>query len=155
MMVRRPMARLAVAAGAAGTICARGTGAASAAPHASWVPAGAVPGAITNDSPGVSSITFPVPRGLGQIVGWRGRGNAGPILYKYRVPGVNSGHWSKTGKVPGMTSSAPAFASYVDPFGVNAVLAVWTGPADHHIWYAQGETRPNGTIVWGKPTVLP
>jgi len=149
------MTRLAVTAAAAGTICALGAAAASAAPHASWSGGRTVPGAITNDSPTVSSITFPVARGQGQIVGWRGRGASGPILYRYKVPGLHKGHWSATAKVPGTTSSAPAFASYRDPFGNWAVLAVWTGPADHHIWLSQGETKANGSIHWTAATVLP
>src|SRR5579859_4693887 len=154
-MVRRPMTKIAVAAAAAGTICALGATAASAAPHTGWSGPRTVPGAITNDSPGVSSITFPVARGQGQIVGWRGRGASGPIFYKYRVPGLNKGHWSATGRVPGSTSSAPAFGSYRDPTGHWAVLAVWTGPADQHIWYSQGRTTAKGTISWSKPTALP
>jgi hypothetical protein len=154
-MIRRPMTRLAVAAAAAGTICALGATAASAAPNAGWGGARTVPGAITNDSPGVSSITFPVAHGQGQIVGWRGRGSSGPIFYKYRVSGLNKGHWSATGRVPGSTSSAPAFGSYRDPYGNWAVLAVWTGPADHHIWISQGETRANGKISWSKAAPLP
>jgi hypothetical protein len=154
-MFRRPMTRLAIAAAAAGTICALGASAASAAPSATWSGGRTVPGAITNDSPTASSITFPVAHGQGQIVGWRARGAAGRILYKYKVPGLNKGHWSATGRVPGTTSSAPAFGSYRDPLGHWAVLAVWTGPADHHIWFAQGETRADGTISWTKETQLP
>ena len=154
-MVRRPMTRLAVTVAAAGTICALAASAASAAPHASWLPAGHVPGAITNDSPAIATINFPVPLGQGQIVAWRGRGNAGPIFEKYRVAGLNNAKWSKVGRVPGFTSSAPALGSYIDPLGRNAVLAVWTGPKDHHIWYAQGETRADGTIHWTTPTFLP
>lgn len=154
-MFRRPITRLAITAAAAGTICALGAGAAIAAPHASWSGPRTVPGTITNDSPTVTSITFPVARGQGQIVGWRGRGASGPIHYKYKVPGLHGGHWSATGKVPGSTSSAPAFASYTDPNSRSAVLAVWTGPADHHIWFSQGETRADGTISWTKATVLP
>jgi hypothetical protein len=154
-MFRRPIARLAVAAAAAGTICAVGAGAALAAPNASWFGAGVVPGASTNNSPGISSVTFPVPRGTGQLVGWRARGNVGPIYYKYKVPGLNKGKWSVAGRVPGSTSSAPAFGSYTDPLGRNAVLAVWTGPADHHIWFSQGETKGNGTISWTKAAALP
>lgn len=153
-MFRRPMARLAVTAAAAGTICALGASVASAAPHAGWSRPRVVPGAITNDSPAISSITFPV-HGRGQIVGWRGRQSSGPIFYTFRVSGLNKGRWSKTGRVPGDTSSAPAFASYRDPLGNWAVLAVWTGPADHHIWFSQGETKANGTISWTKATVLP
>src|SRR5258708_7370508 len=114
-MFRRPMTRLAVTAAAAGTICALGASAASAAPHATWSGGRTVPGAITNESPTVTSITFPVAGGQGQIVGWRGRSASGPILYKYKVPGLNKGHWSATGRVPGRTSSAPAFGSYRDP----------------------------------------
>ena len=154
-MSRRPMTRLAIAAAAAGTICALGATAASAAPNATWSGPRTVPGAITNDSPTASSISFPVVNGQGKIVGWRGRGASGPILYKYKVPGLHKGHWSAVGKVPGSTSSAPAFASYTDPYGHSAVLAVWTGPQDHHIWFSQGETRANGTISWKAATVLP
>lgn len=154
-MFRRPITRLAIAAAAAGTICALGASAASAAPHATWSGGRTVPGAITNDSPAVSSITFPGPQGQGQIVGWRGRGAPGRILYKYKVPGLHGGHWSATGRVPGLTSSAPAFASYQDPLGKDAVLAVWTGPADHHIWFSQGETKLDGTISWTPEAQLP
>ena len=154
-MFRRPMTRLAIAAAAAGTICALGAGAASAAPHATWSGGRTVPGAITNDSPAASLITFPVAHGQGQIVGWRARGATGRILYRYKVPGLHGGHWSAIGRVPGTTSSAPAFASYMDPLSHNAVLAVWTGPADHHIWFSQGETRANGTISWTPEAQLP
>jgi hypothetical protein len=149
------MTRFAVTAAAAGTICALGASAASAAPHATWSGGQTVPGAITNDSPAVSSISFPVANGDGQLVGWRGRGHTGPIFYKYKVRGLHKGHWSATGRVPGNTSSAPAFGSYVDTLGRKAVVAVWTGPADHHIWFSQGETRANGTIAWTKAAQLP
>lgn len=154
-MSRRPIARLAVTAATAGTICALGAAAASAAPSATWSRPRTVPSAITNDSPTISSIAFPVARGQGEIVGWRGRGASGPIRYKYKVPGLNKGRWSATGRVPGSTSSAPAFASYKDPTGKLAVLAVWTGPFDHHIWFSQGQTKKNGTINWTKATELP
>jgi hypothetical protein len=154
-MFRRPMTRLAVTVATAGTICALGASAASAAPDSLWTGPRTVPGAITNDSPGIGSIHFAVPNGLGQIVGWRGRGNAGPIFYKYHVPGLHKGGWSAKGTFGGFTSSAPAFGSYTDPFGRFAVLAVWTGPADHHIWFSQGETHPNGTISWTKAAFLP
>jgi hypothetical protein len=157
-MFRRPMTRLAIAAAAAGTICALGASAASAAPNATWSgPQGPVPGAITNDTPTVSSITFPGPIGPGTIVGWRQKAAAGHIFYKFKAANLNKGHWSVKGEVPGtaLTSSAPVFRSYIDPFGDNAILAVWTGHADHHIWYDQAETRSNGTISWGTPAVLP
>jgi hypothetical protein len=154
-MFRRPMTRLAIAAAAAGTICALGASAASAAPNQTWSGPKLVPGSLTNDSPGASSVSFPVANGQGQLVGWRGRGEEGHIYYKYRVPGLNKGKWSKEGKVPGETSSAPAFGSYIDTYGADAVLAVWTGPADHHIWYSQGETKANGTISWKAAVQLP
>ncbi len=158
-MFRRPMTRLAFTAVAAGTICALGASAAFAAPSASWSgPKGPVPGAITNDTPAISSITFPGVGGTGLIVGWRQRANAGHIFYKYKVPGQNKGKWSVKGELPGssaVTSSAPVFRSYTDPFGQHAVLAAWTGPLDHHIWFSQGETKSNGTINWTSPTILP
>jgi hypothetical protein len=155
-MLRRSMTRFATAATAAGTICALGAGAAAAVPAASWSgPSAPVPGAFTNNSPALSGVTFPGPVGQGTIVAWRGRGATGHIFYKYRTVGHG---WSKLGVIPGanaITNVAPAIRSYKDPLGRNALLAVWTGHADHHIWYSQGETRANGTISWTKPAVLP
>jgi len=151
-MLRRPMTRLASAVTVAGTICALGAGAAVAAPTISWHgPSRPVPGAITDASPALSTITFPNSLGRTTLVAWRGTG-AGHVLYKYR----DFSHWSKLGAVPGAsTSSAPAFASYTDPRGRHAVLAVWTGRYDHHIWYSQGETSAKGTVSWTKPVDLP
>jgi hypothetical protein len=155
-MFSRPMTRLAITAAAAGTICALGASAAFAAPTAGWSGPSTVPGAITNDSPGISGIIFNnVPNGQGIIVGWRGRGEAGPIFYKYRVPGLNKGKWSATGEIPGLTSSAPALGFYRDPVGSWAVLAVWTGHSDHHIWYDQGIPESTGKIAWTKETYIP
>jgi hypothetical protein len=153
-MLRRPMTRLATAVTVAGTICALSAGAAGAVPAASWSgPSAPIPGAFTNDSPALSNIAFTGPLGQGLLVAWRGRGAAGHIFYKYRTTGHG---WSRLGEVPGaLTSSAPAIRSYKDPLGRNAVLAVWTGHADHHIWYSQGETRVNGRVNWTKPRVLP
>jgi hypothetical protein len=158
-MFRRPMTRLAVAAVAAGTICALGASAASAAPNAPWSgPRGPVPGAITNDTPTLSTITFPGHIGQGTIVAWRQRGTTGHIFYKFKAANLHKGHWSAKFELPGgaaITSSAPVFRSYVDADHHNAVLAVWTGHADHHIWYEQGQTRSNGTISWNAATDLP
>ncbi|HUC57039.1 MAG TPA: hypothetical protein VMA95_06535 [Streptosporangiaceae bacterium] len=158
-MFRRPMTRLALAAAAAGTICALGASVAYAAPSATWSgPKGPVPGAITNDTPAISSITFPGPGGTGLIVGWRQRAVAGHIFYKYKAPGINKGKWSAKFELPGstaITSSPPVFRSYIDPYGKDAILAMWTGHADHHIWYEQGETLSNGTITWTKATIIP
>ena len=155
-MSRRSMTRLATAVTAAGTICALGAGAAVAAPAASWSgPSAPIPGAFTNNSPALSTVAFPGPIGQGTLVAWRGRGAAGHIFYKFRTPHRG---WSKLGEIPGanaITNVAPAIRGYKDPLGRNALLAVWTGHADHHIWYSQGETRTNGTIGWTKPAVLP
>src|SRR5437899_339293 len=145
-MIRRPMTRLATAVAAAGTICALGAGAAAAVtPAATWSgPSAPIPGAFTNNSPALSSVTFPGPIGQGTLVAWRGRGATGHIFYKFRT--AHRG-WSKLGEIPGanaITNVAPAIRSYKDPLGRNAVLAVWTGHADHHIWYSQGETRKIG-----------
>jgi len=156
-MLRRHMTRLATAVTAAGTICALGAGAAAAAPPPPiWSgPSAPIPGAFTNDSPALSNITFPGPIGQGTLVAWRGRGTAGHIFYKYRTP---SRDWSATGEIPGLnavTSSAPAVRNYIDPLGRDAVLAVWTGHADHHIWYSEGETLADGTISWTTAKDLP
>jgi hypothetical protein len=153
------MTRLAFGVAAAGTICALGVSAASAAPNAPWSgQKGPVPGAITNDTPSLSSITFPGHLGSGKIVAWRQRATPGHIFYKFKVATLHHGRWSASFELPGLaavTSSAPVFRSYVDPSGANAVLAVWTGHADHHIWYEQGRTRPNGTISWTAATDIP
>lgn len=157
-MLRRPMTRLATAVTVAGTICALGAAAAVAAPTSAWSgPSAPIPGAFTNDSPALSHITFPGHIGQGTLVAWRGRGAAGHIWYKYTAPSLVH-HWSAIGELPGpnaITSSAPAIRSYVDPLGRDAVLAVWTGHADHHIWYSEGVTKVNGTISWTTPVDLP
>lgn len=150
------MARLATAVTAAGVVTALGAATAVAAPALSWSgPSAPIPGAFTNSSPAISSVTFPAGGGQGTIVAWRGRGRAGHIFYKYKVPGLNGGRWSTVGDIPGVTSSAPAIHSYVDPLGNDALIAVWTGPFDHHIFYSQGETQSNGTINWTGATALP
>lgn len=155
-MLRSPLTRLATAVTVAGTICALGAGAAMAAPTLPWSgPSRPVPGAFTGDSPALSNITFPGPLGQGTLVAWRGRGGSGHMFYKYTTPALH-GHWSKTGEIrTAETSSPPAIRQYKDPLGRNALLAVWTGPADHHIWYSQGETQVNGTISWTAPIALP
>src|SRR5579871_2212014 len=128
-MLRRSVMRLAYGAAAAGVVCALGTGAALAAPHATWSgPSKPVPGALTNDSPALSTVAFPNPVGQGLLVAWRGRGVAGHVFYKYRT----NAHlrWSHAGVLTGaLTSSAPAVASYTDPLGRPAVLITWTGHA--------------------------
>ena len=154
-MLRRPLTRLVSAAAMAGTLCAMGASAAFAAPGALWSgPGQPVPGALTNDSPALSRISFPNPIGQGLLVAWRGRGVAGHVFYKYRT--TIRPHWSQTGVLSGaLTSSAPAVGSYTDPLGRNAVIVVWAGHLDRHIWYSQGETRPDGTIGFTKPAFLP
>ena len=139
----------------AGTICALGAGAAFAAPTATWSgPSKPVPGALTNSTPALSTVSFPNPVGQGILVAWRGRGPAGHIFYKYRTN--NRRHWSHTARLAGaLTSAAPAVGSYIDPLGRNAVLIVWAGHRNRHIWYSQGETRANGTISFTKPAFLP
>src|SRR5215472_1846656 len=156
-MLKRPIGRLAAAVTVAGTVAALGASAAVAAPSASWSRPHPVPGAVTNDSPSVGSGTFNSGLGQGTIVAWRGRGIAGRVFYKYRTPAL--GHWSRTGTVPhAFTSSSPAIIQYGgshDPLGRDAVVAVWTGHADHHIWYSEGQTHPDGTINWTRPAIIP
>jgi len=154
-MLRPPLTRLASAAAVAGAVCAIGASAAFAAPAASWSgPSKPVPGALTNSSPALSRVTFPNPIGQGIIVAWRGRGVAGHIFYKYRTTSTH--RRSQLGELSGaLTSSAPAIGSYTDTLGRSAVLIVWAGHGDQHIWYAQGETKANGTIEFTKPAILP
>lgn len=158
-MFSRSMTKLAIAAAAAGTICTIGAASAFAAPSAGWSGAkGPVPRAITNNTPAVSSISFPSGSKIGQgvIAGWRARGNSGDIFYTYRAPGLNKGKWSKKLQLAGANaSSGPVFRPYTDPSGDPAILAVWTGHLDHHIWFKQGETRRDGSIDWNPATVLP
>ena len=154
-MLRRPLTRLGWAATVAGSVCALAASAAMAAPAATWSgPSKPVPGALTNDSPALSTISFPSPIGQGIAVAWRGRSIVGHVFYKYRT--IATGRWSHLGEVPGaLTGSAPALGSYTDPLGRQAVLMVWQGNLDKHIWYAQGETRADGTIDWTNAVVLP
>lgn len=156
-MFSRSMTKFAIAAAAAGTICAFGAATAFAAPSATWSgPKGPVPGAITNSTPTISSITFPGSVGSGTIVGWKSRGNSGNVFYKYKAAKLNKGKWSKKFQLAGANaSSGPVFRPYVDPTGHNAVLATWTGHLDHHIWIEQGQTLANGTINWTAASVLP
>src|SRR5690349_18765906 len=154
-MLRRPLMRFVAAASAAGTICALGASAASAAQAATWSgPSKPVPGALTNSSPALSKVAFPNPIGQGLLVAWRGRGSVGHIFYKFRTNTTQ--RWSHSAEVPGaLSSAAPAVGSYIDPLGRNAVLIAWAGHGDNHVWYSQGETRSNGTISFTKPAFLP
>ncbi len=154
-MLRRPVTRFASAVSVAGTICALGAGAALAAPAATWSgPSKPVPGALTNSSPALSTVTFPNPVGQGLLVAWRGRGSAGHIFYKYRTN--TRQRWSRVAELGGaLTSAAPAVASYIDPFGRNAILIAWAGHLNRHIWYSQGETKADGTISFTTPAFLP
>ncbi|HEY6494598.1 MAG TPA: hypothetical protein VIZ43_15085 [Trebonia sp.] len=151
------MTKLAIAAAAAGTICTLGAASAFAAPSAGWSGAkGPVPGAITNSTPTISSITFPGRIGQGTIVGWKSRGNSGDVFFKYRAARLDKGKWSKKFTLAGADAgSGPVFRPYRDPSGHDAILAVWTGHLDHHIWFEQGRTLGNGKITWTKATVLP
>jgi hypothetical protein len=154
-MFRRPLTRLSAAIAVAATVCALGAGSALAAPKAPWShPSKPVPGALTNDSPALSPVTFPSPIGQGLMVAWRGRGTFGHVFYKYRTPTKHG--WSKKGEIPGaLTSSAPAIGFYTDPLGKGAILAVWAGYGNNHVWYSQGQTRTGGAIVWTTPAELP
>src|SRR5215472_14204944 len=114
--MRRPTSRLTAAVAVAGAICALGATAAVAAPRAGWAPPlPPVPKAFTNETPALSSVTFPNPIGQGTIVAWRGEGALGRIFFKYRTAALH--HWSALASIPGaLTSSPPAIASYTDPF---------------------------------------
>src|SRR6266567_9615610 len=149
-MLRSPLTRLVSAVTVAGALCAAGAGAASAAPAVPWSgPGRPVPGALTNDSPALSTITFPNPIGQGVLVAWRGRGVAGHVFYKYRTNA--RARWSRTGVLSGaLTSSAPAIAAYTDPLGRGAVLLVWAGHADSTS--GTPRARPGGTARSAGPS---
>src|SRR5215470_3070123 len=154
-MLRPPLTRLVCAAAVAATVCAMGAGVALAAPAATWSgPSNPIPRALTNSTPALSTVTFPNPIGQGVIAAWRGRGVAGHIFYKYRTNSTQG--WSQLGELSGaLTSAAPAIGSYTDPLGRSAVLIVWAGHGDNHIWYVQGETKADGTIAFTNPAILP
>lgn len=159
-MLRRPMARLATAVAVTGAVCALGASAAFAAPAGiNWSkPSKPIAGTVTHDSPGASFISFPNGAhspGSGIAVAWRGPGAAGHIFIKYRTPKTH--HFSKATKVPGaLTSSAPAIASYTNQLGSPSLLVVWSGHANHHIWYSSAVTTATGAITsWTKPLPVP
>lgn len=154
-MLRRPLTRLTTAVAVAGAVCALGASAAVAAPHAVWSPPSKpIPGALTNNSPALGSISFPSPERQGVIAVWRGRGNAGKIFYKTRLTNSGGG-WSHIATVPGaLTSATPGVAGYTDPLGRHAVLLVWAGHQNKHIWYATAETNKAGTLDWTAPAIL-
>jgi hypothetical protein len=158
-MLRRPMARLATAVAVTGAVCALGASTAFAAPAGSvWTrPSKPIAGTVTHDSPGASFISFPNGAhspGSGIAVAWRGPGTAGHIFIKYRTPKTR--HFSKTTEVPGaLTSSAPAIASYTNQLGSPSLLVVWSGHANHHIWYSSAVTTATGAITgWTKPEAI-
>jgi hypothetical protein len=148
--------RLVAAVAVAGTICALGAAsAASAAPPPGWSgKIGPVPHAFTNGSPALTTVSFGNTSDTQTLVAWKGQGGAHIWYAASPTIGVKSS-WSPRAEIPGAVgNSAPSIASYRDPNGRNAVLAVWRGNGGR-IKYAQGETQFGQTITWTAVGTLP
>ena len=166
-MLRRPMPRLLSAAALTGAACALSAAAlaagaaapalaAAAAPHPArhWSgPKGPLPHAFTNAGPALAAVSFPGSAARGLLAAWKGQ-LSGRVFYETR-PSLTAG-WSARASIPrARTSRAPSVASYTDPNGRPAEVAVWKGRGDRRIWYSQGETTRSGSITWTVPHVLP
>jgi hypothetical protein len=166
-MLRRPIPRLLSAAALTGAACAlsvaavaAGTAApalaAAAAPRPAslWSgPEGPLPHAFTNAAPALAPVSFPGSAARGLLAAWKGQ-LSGRVFYETRPSAA--AHWSARASIPlARTSRAPSVASYTDPNGRPAELAVWKGRGNRRIWYSQGETESNGTISWTVPQSLP
>jgi hypothetical protein len=152
-MLKRHTTRLAAALVAAGTICALGAASASAAANGWSGRIGPVPHANTNASPALTTVTFGNSTQNQTLAAWKGDGNA-HIFYE-ASPTLGKGTWSPKADIPGAASTeAPAIASYRDPNGREAVVAVWRGDGGL-VQYAQGETEAGQKIVWTSISTLP
>jgi hypothetical protein len=152
-MLKSHTTRLAAAVVAAGAICA--LGAASASASSTWSGRiGPVPRAFTNASPALTTVTFGGSSQNQTLVAWKGQGNAHIFYEASPAIGVKKS-WSKQASIPGAASTkAPAVATYRDPNGREAVLAVWRGNGGL-VQYAQGETQAGQKIAWTKISTLP
>jgi hypothetical protein len=154
-MLNRSMSRLATAVAVAGTVCALGAASAAAAPSGWSGRTGPVPHAFTNATPAMTSVTFPGHAAVNTLVAWKGQRGA-HVFYEYTASPTLSRGWSRLAFIPGARSGAgPSVASYIDPRGREAVVAVWKGLGNSKIFYAQGETHGDGTISWTAPVALP
>jgi len=166
-MLRHPMPRLLSAAAVTGAACAlsaaalaAGTAApalaAAAAPRPAslWSgPEGPLPRAFTNAAAALAAVSVPGSAGHGLLAAWKGQ-LSGRVFYETRLSAA--GQWSARASIPlARTNRAPSVASYTDPNGRPAEVAVWKGRGNRRIWYSQGETAPNGTISWTVPQSLP
>jgi hypothetical protein len=156
-MLTIPKSRLASAAAVGAVVCALGAGTAAAATprvDGTWSGRqGPVPHAFTNASPALASVLFPGSARPRTLVAWRGQGGQ-HVFYEYSPAGSST--WSALASIPGAkTSTAPSVASYTDPSGRSAVVAVWKNLGSGRIFYAQGQTKANGTITWTAPVGFP
>ena len=165
-MLRRPMPRLLSAAAVTGAACALSAAALAAAaaapalaaavprPAGHWSgPEGPLPRAFTNAAAALAPVSFPGSAGRGLLAAWKGQ-LSGRVFYETRLSAA--GRWSARASIPlARTNRAPSVASYTDPDGRPAEVAVWKGRGNRRIWYSQGETARNGTISWTVPQSLP
>lgn len=153
-MFKRHTTRLAATVVAAGAICALGAASAYAAPAGWSGRIGPVPRAFTNASPALTTVTFGSSSQNQTLVAWKGDGNAHIFYQASPTIGVKKS-WSPKVAIPGAASTAaPAVASYRDPNGRAAVVAVWRGNGGL-VQYAQGETEAGQKIVWTSVSTLP
>lgn len=153
-MLKRP--KLVAAVAVASTICALGAAtAASASATGSWSGRiGPVPKAFTNASPALTTVSFGTSPVTQTVVAWKGQGNAHVFYAASPAIRVHKS-WSARAEIPGAASTqAPSIASYRDPNGREALLAVWRGSGGL-IQYAQGETKAGQKISWTGVSTLP
>jgi hypothetical protein len=154
-MLKRHTYKLAAAVVAAGAVCALGAASAATASAGPWSGRiGPVPGANTDASPALTAVTFGTSSVTQTLVAWKGDGNAHIWYAASPAIGVHKS-WSARAAIPGAASTAaPAIASYRDPNGREAVLAVWRGTGGL-INLAQGETEAGQQITWTAVSTLP
>jgi hypothetical protein len=147
--------KLAAAVAAAGTICALGAASMAGATTTGWGGRlGPVPGADTNATPAITAATFGSSPVNQTVVAWKGDGNAHIFYSATTALGVKKDYSAKAA-IPGAASTAaPSLATYTDPNGREAIVAVWRG-AGGLISYAQGETEAGQKIVWTAVNTLP
>jgi hypothetical protein len=145
---------LSAAALAAGAAAPALAAAAVPPPAGHWSPPkGPLPHAFTNAAPALAAVSFPGSAARGLLTAWKGQ-LSGRVFYETR-PSLTAS-WSARASIPlARTSRAPSVASYTDPNGRPAEVAVWKGRDDRLIWYSQGETTRSGSISWTVPHFLP
>jgi hypothetical protein len=100
-------------------------------------------------------VTFGGSLTSSTVAAWKAQ-TSGTIFYEASAtPGAKKS-WTAKAAIPGArTNTAPAITSYRDPYGNEAVLAVWRGASGGLIHYAQGEVRAGRKLSWNSVATLP